>query len=53
MLELLIEHKIPQRGFVRQEDCRFEDFISNRFGEYYNRDQQVQDVDYRHLSAVS
>lgn len=35
VLDLLVEGKLPQRGFVRQEDIAFTDFISNRFGQYY------------------
>ena len=32
MLELLAEGKLPQRGFVRQEEARLHDFPANRFG---------------------
>lgn len=35
MLDLLIAKKLPQRGFVRQEQASFTDFMSNRFGQYY------------------
>ena len=35
VLDLLAEGKLPQKGFVRQEDVPFEDFINNRFGKYY------------------
>ena len=35
VIDLLAQGKIPQQGFVRQEDIRFEDFISNRFGCYF------------------
>lgn len=35
VLDLLAEGKLPQRGFVRQEDISFDDFITNRFGQYY------------------
>ena len=34
-LDLHATGKLPSRGFVRQEDVRFEDFINNRFGRYY------------------
>ena len=34
-LDLHASGKLPSRGFVRQEDIRFEDFIVNRFGRYY------------------
>lgn len=35
-LDLLAEGKLPQQGFVRQEDIKFDDFIGNRFGQYYS-----------------
>lgn len=35
VLDLLADGKLPQRGFVRQEEISFEDFISNRFGANY------------------
>lgn len=35
MLDLLKSGKLPQKGFVRQEDCNFIDFITNRFGANY------------------
>jgi len=35
MLDLLKEGKLPQKGFVRQEDAKLEDFLNNRFGAYY------------------
>ncbi len=37
-LDLMAEGKLPQRGFVRQEDIRFDDFIANRFGRNYVAD---------------
>jgi hypothetical protein len=30
------EGKIPQRGFVRQEDVALSDFLENRFGRHYD-----------------
>ncbi len=35
-LDLHFEGKLPERGFVRQEDVVFHDYINNRFGKYYN-----------------
>jgi saccharopine dehydrogenase-like NADP-dependent oxidoreductase len=35
MCDLLVEGKLPQKGFVRQEEARLDDFLSNRFGKYY------------------
>lgn len=35
MVDLLIAGKLPQRGFVRQEQARLADFLANRFGSRY------------------
>ncbi|MSP23931.1 MAG: saccharopine dehydrogenase family protein [Myxococcales bacterium] len=35
VLDLLLEGKLPQKGFVRQEDVNYKEFIENRFGRYY------------------
>jgi saccharopine dehydrogenase-like NADP-dependent oxidoreductase len=35
MLDLLAHGKLPQRGFVRQEDTKLADFLANRFGQVY------------------
>jgi saccharopine dehydrogenase-like NADP-dependent oxidoreductase len=35
MCDLLAEGKLPQKGFVRQEETSLADFLSNRFGRYY------------------
>jgi saccharopine dehydrogenase-like NADP-dependent oxidoreductase len=35
MVDLLVEGKLPQKGFVRQEQAKLTDFIANRFGKYY------------------
>lgn len=35
MCDLLVSSKLPQRGFVRQEEAQLSDFLSNRFGRYY------------------
>jgi saccharopine dehydrogenase-like NADP-dependent oxidoreductase len=35
MCDLLVEGKLPQKGFVRQEEAKFSDFLANRFGRYY------------------
>lgn len=35
VLDLLAAGKLPQQGFVKQEDILFSDFINNRFGKYY------------------
>jgi saccharopine dehydrogenase-like NADP-dependent oxidoreductase len=35
MCDLLATGKLPQKGFVRQEECRLDDFLANRFGGLY------------------
>ena len=35
MIDLMAEGKLPQKGFVRQEDTHLADFHANRFGRYY------------------
>ncbi|HEY3636707.1 MAG TPA: saccharopine dehydrogenase C-terminal domain-containing protein [Rhizomicrobium sp.] len=35
MCDLLVAGKLPQKGFVRQEEAKFSDFLANRFGRYY------------------
>lgn len=35
MLDLLADGRLPQRGFVRQEDTPLADFLANRFGRAY------------------
>lgn len=42
VLDLMAEGKLPSQGFVKQEDVLFDDFINNRFGQYYQRPQQRQ-----------
>ena len=37
VLDLLVKGKLPQKGFVRQEDVNYNDFINNRFGRYYQK----------------
>jgi len=38
VLDLMAQGKLPQHGFVKQEDVLFDDFINNRFGQYYQGD---------------
>ena len=35
MTDLLVHGKLPQQGFVRQEETRLSDFLANRFGHHY------------------
>jgi saccharopine dehydrogenase-like NADP-dependent oxidoreductase len=38
MVDLLREGRLPDRGFVRQEDAPLEAFLANRFGRHYAGD---------------
>lgn len=35
VLDLLSQGLLPDKGFIKQEDILFDDFINNRFGRYY------------------
>ncbi len=35
MTDLLVHGKVPQQGFVRQEETLLSDFLANRFGRHY------------------
>jgi saccharopine dehydrogenase-like NADP-dependent oxidoreductase len=35
MVDLMRDGKLPQRGFVRQEQAALPEFLANRFGSYY------------------
>ena len=41
LVDILCEGKLPTRGFVRQEEIAFEDFITNRFGRNYHIDEAI------------
>ncbi|GAA4030236.1 saccharopine dehydrogenase family protein [Actimicrobium antarcticum] len=36
MVDLVVQGKLPQHGLVRQEQARLDDFLANRFGQYYS-----------------
>jgi saccharopine dehydrogenase-like NADP-dependent oxidoreductase len=38
VLDLLAQGRLPQKGFVRQEDIALADFLANRFGSAYAPD---------------
>jgi saccharopine dehydrogenase-like NADP-dependent oxidoreductase len=38
VLDLLAAGRLPQKGFVRQEDIRLDEFLANRFGRAYSAD---------------
>jgi saccharopine dehydrogenase-like NADP-dependent oxidoreductase len=42
MLDLLAEGRLPQAGFVRQEDVALGDFLANRFGAVYASQAMAQ-----------
>jgi len=42
MLDLLAQGKLPQRGFVRQEDVTLADFLANRFGRVYAMEEMAK-----------
>ncbi|HEU5294071.1 MAG TPA: saccharopine dehydrogenase family protein [Burkholderiaceae bacterium] len=42
MLDLLAQGRLPQRGFVRQEDVALDDFLGNRFGSVYAQIDQAR-----------
>jgi saccharopine dehydrogenase-like NADP-dependent oxidoreductase len=42
MLDLLAQGKLPQQGFVRQEDVALKDFLANRFGAVYAPETPVR-----------
>lgn len=42
VLDLMAEGKLPNKGFVHQEDVLLGDFINNRFGQYYRRPKDTQ-----------
>ncbi|KAB0268700.1 saccharopine dehydrogenase family protein [Microvirga brassicacearum] len=55
MLDLLVAGKLPQKGFVRQEEVGLETFLANRFGRVY-AGELLEDVDVagkKRLDAVA
>jgi saccharopine dehydrogenase-like NADP-dependent oxidoreductase len=41
VLDLLAEARLPQSGFIRQEDIPLADFLANRFGRFYASEPQA------------
>jgi saccharopine dehydrogenase-like NADP-dependent oxidoreductase len=39
MLDMLADGRLPQAGFVKQEDVPLADFLSNRFGRVYGMEE--------------
>ncbi len=48
VIDLLAHGKLPQSGFVRQEDVNFDDFIANRFGRNYSPDIDAGAAQHQH-----
>jgi saccharopine dehydrogenase-like NADP-dependent oxidoreductase len=43
-VDLFREGKLPQRGFIRQEQVALPDFLANRFGRAYQQSRQVESI---------
>ena len=43
-LDLFRDGKLPQSGFVRQEQVALPDFLANRFGKAYQQSRQVESI---------
>jgi saccharopine dehydrogenase-like NADP-dependent oxidoreductase len=43
-VDLLREGKLPQSGFIRQEQVALPDFLANRFGSAYEQSRQVESI---------
>ncbi len=43
-VDLFREGRLPQRGFVRQEQVALPDFLANRFGAAYQQSRQVESI---------
>jgi saccharopine dehydrogenase-like NADP-dependent oxidoreductase len=43
-VDLFREGRLPQRGFIRQEQVGLPDFLANRFGSAYQQSRQVESI---------
>ena len=43
-VDLFREGKLPQSGFIRQEQVELPDFLANRFGKAYQQSRQVESI---------
>jgi saccharopine dehydrogenase-like NADP-dependent oxidoreductase len=43
-VDLFRQKKLPQRGFIRQEQVALPDFLANRFGAAYQQSRQVESI---------
>ena len=44
VVDLFREGRLPQHGFVRQEQVELPDFLANRFGRAYQQSRQVESI---------
>ena len=52
VLDLLAEGKLPQRGFLKQEDIPLDRFLANRFGRYYASPEDAARAEAPHAELV-
>ncbi len=43
-VDLFREGRLPQKGFIRQEEIALPDFLANRFGSAYQQSRQVESI---------
>jgi len=43
-VDLFRQGRLPQRGFIRQEEVALPDFLDNRFGRAYQQSRQVESI---------
>ena len=43
-VDLFREGRLPQRGFIRQEQIELPAFLANRFGSAYQQSRQVESI---------
>lgn len=43
-VDLFREGKLPNKGFIRQEQIALPDFLANRFGKAYQQSRQVESI---------
>jgi saccharopine dehydrogenase-like NADP-dependent oxidoreductase len=44
VVDLFRERRLPQQGFIRQEEVALPDFLANRFGAAYQQSRQVESI---------
>jgi saccharopine dehydrogenase-like NADP-dependent oxidoreductase len=53
VLDLLAAGRLPQQGYVRQEEIALADFLSNRFGKAYRQPGDAMAEQARHIAEVA